>query len=104
MPDGTPYVTSEAIESMQRVQRVNFNFSRIPEKQYFSDNVLAMQIKHVLHQMIAEYAMDRLPHYQQPHTAEWAEKWNKLMKGDVVRTQHKVRAHPPVTPIQARGR
>lgn len=87
-PDGKPYVTFEAVESMQRVQMVNFNFTRIPETQYFSDNVLTMQIKHVLHQMIAEYAMDRLLHYQQPHTVEWAEKWNKLMKGDVVRTQH----------------
>lgn len=29
-PDGTPYVTFEAVESMQKVQRVNFNFTRIP--------------------------------------------------------------------------
>lgn len=98
-PDGKPYVTFEAVDSMQRVQRVNFNFTRIPETQYFSDNVLPMQIKHVLHQMIAEYAMDRLPHYQQSHTEGWAEKWNKLMKGDVVRTQH----YQPVTPTRHEG-
>lgn len=84
-PNGKPYTTFEAVEAMQRVQRVNYDFSQIPENQYFADHVLKMQIKQVLQRMIAEYTIDRLPHYRNHVPDDWGEEWNRLMKGDVIR-------------------